>query len=85
MAPALAGNAAELSTEPAVFTTGKPASLNAILASGGKVQTEIQLDLLYDAASADMCLEAGPAARDAGKACNPPPTSPVSSGWSCLG
>ena len=64
---ATAGSAAELSIEQGTLAAGKPSSLSVRLAAGSAAPTGIQFDLEYDAASLDIGVEAGPAAREAGK------------------
>ena len=62
-----AGNAAELSLEQGSLAPGKPATLSMKLAAGTDVPTGIQFDLEYDAASLDISVEGGPAAKQASK------------------
>jgi len=64
---AAAANTAELSMEQRVLTPGKPVTLDLKLADGTDAPTGIQFDLEYDPASLDVTIEAGPAAKQAGK------------------
>ena len=60
-------SAAALSMDQAVLAPGKPATLNLTLTAGADAPTGIQFDLEYDAASLDVSLESGPAAKEASK------------------
>jgi hypothetical protein len=64
---AWAGNAAELILDGGSLAPGRPCTLNVRVAVGQDVPTGIQFDLEYDAASLDIRVEAGPAAKQASK------------------
>jgi hypothetical protein len=64
---AVAGNGAELSMEQGTLAPGKPVALSLTLAVGTDAPTGIQFDLEYDAASLDVSVETGPAAKQASK------------------
>lgn len=64
---AVAANAAELSIERGTLKPGKPVTLGVKLAALRDAPTGIQFDVEYDAASLDIAIEAGPAAKQAGK------------------
>jgi hypothetical protein len=60
-------HAAELSLGQGTLSPGKSVALDVKLAAGAEAPTGIQFDLEYDAASLDVTVEAGPAAKQASK------------------
>lgn len=64
---AAAANATELTMEQGTLKPGSPVTLSVKLAAGTALPTGIQFDLEYDAAALDITVEAGQAAKQAGK------------------
>jgi len=63
----MTANATELTMEQGTVTPGNPVTLSVKLAAGAALPTGIQFDLEYDAAALDITVEAGQAAKQAGK------------------
>lgn len=63
----VAASAAELTLEQGTLTLGKPVALTVKMSAAAEAPTGIQFDLEYDAASLDVTVEAGPAAKQASK------------------